>query len=441
MSASDRVAAVESASHPRIQAVFSDLDRRGVTWCVLRDADELDTSRIDVSVLILDRDRGWVGRILTSHGYLASPGAPQAYARTFVTFSEPDGVWIRLRFVTRLDGRSLGALPATLAPALLERRRSLGGVAAPAPEDDFWALWLHCLLDDEGVFAAHHVEALERLAPAVTGEGPVAAVVEALLSDGWDLDRIRSAVLQGSWEVFDPFAYELRRTIERQTSAPARVASFGSRWSQPFMRLSPTGSPGITVALLAPDGAGKSTAVERLSRAFPLPVRTVYMGLYGRDQPPPPALVPGMGTLIRMLRQWRGYLVGRRHRRGGDIVLFDRYCYDARLPGRGGTLLRRMRTWMLGHACPPPDLTVVLDASGEVLHRRKPEHRLEELEQRRQGYLFLAARYGWVVVDASRDVDQVNRELTGLIWRAYRERATATRAAKSSPRAADGAAI
>jgi hypothetical protein len=178
-------------------------------------------------------------------------------------------------------------------------------------------------------------------------------------------------------------------------------------------------TPGITVALLAPDGAGKSTAIDRLRGAVPLPVETVYMGLYGRDRRPAQAPVPGFGTLVRLLRQWRGYLIGRRHRRRGSIVLFDRYCYDARLSDPGDGALRRLRSWVLGHACPPPDLTVVLDAPGPVLHRRKPEHPAEELEERRQGYLRLAGRHEWHVIDAARDVQQVERELSGLIRRAY----------------------
>jgi thymidylate kinase len=175
---------------------------------------------------------------------------------------------------------------------------------------------------------------------------------------------------------------------------------------------------GLLVALLAPDGAGKSTAVAALHASLPPPVHEVYLGLYSRERPVRGALVPGSATLVRLVRQWRGYLEAARHRRRGAIVLLDRYCYDARLREGEGGWLRRARTWVLGHACPAPDVTIVLDAPGEILHRRKPEHPVEELEGRRRGYLDLAARYGWRVVDASQPLTTVHTELEATVLEA-----------------------
>jgi O-antigen/teichoic acid export membrane protein len=78
---------------------------------------------------------------------------------------------------------------------------------------------------------------------------------------------------------------------------------------------------------------------------------------------------------------------------------------------------------MLGHALPPPDLLVVLDAPGDVLHGRKPEHLPERLERDRQGYLSLAHRVpGAIVVDASKPFEEVRRDVTDNVWRAYQRR-------------------
>ena len=79
-----------------------------------------------------------------------------------------------------------------------------------------------------------------------------------------------------------------------------------------------------------------------------------------------------------------------------------------------------MRRWLLGRACPAPDLVIVLDAPGELLFDRKGEHNASLLEEQRQGYLefrHLVPRV--VVVDATKSADLVRREVTGLIWRGY----------------------
>jgi len=71
-------------------------------------------------------------------------------------------------------------------------------------------------------------------------------------------------------------------------------------------------------------------------------------------------------------------------------------------------------------AAPKPDLVVFLDAPGELLYARKGEHSPEILEQQRQHYLGLREHIPqMVVVDATRDAEQVRRTVTALIWRSY----------------------
>jgi thymidylate kinase len=175
---------------------------------------------------------------------------------------------------------------------------------------------------------------------------------------------------------------------------------------------------GVSVALLAPDGAGKSTLAEGLAEDPSLPVWTVYMGLYPRTARR--FAVPGVGFCIRVASQWRHYLLARWRRARGAIVVFDRYPYDARLqPRRSGGRLDRLRRWLLGHVLPPPDLVIVLDAPAEVLRDRKDEQDVEELRRQRAEYLRLAGRLPCrtFVVDAARGECEVRREVTELIRR------------------------
>ena len=210
----------------------------------------------------------------------------------------------------------------------------------------------------------------------------------------------------------------------------------------------------LTVALVGPDGAGKSTVSARLTDAgLPRPVRVLYLGVNleasslmlpttrlvlavkrrrgrrpdlvaspqpGSDQAPG---APARGVAHRakesarltmwMAEEWFRQAVAASYSRRGAIVVFDRHFYadyyhaDVRdRAGRG--VVRRLHGWMLDHGYPKPDLMILLDAPAERLHARKPDATVEWLEARRRQYLELARVVPrFVVVDADRPLDEV----------------------------------
>ena len=179
------------------------------------------------------------------------------------------------------------------------------------------------------------------------------------------------------------------------------------------------------MALIAPDGGGKTTLARLLQESTPLTVKVIYMGLYRPPSSGRTALhVPGPGLVFRLLRAWARYGLGRFHRALGRIVVFDRYTYDALLtPPEQLNALGRGHRYLLGNACPAPDLTILLDVDPQILRSRKDEHGLHDLAEQRQRFLDLAGRRPEiVVVDASRPLEEVNRDVTALVWSAYRGR-------------------
>jgi thymidylate kinase len=227
----------------------------------------------------------------------------------------------------------------------------------------------------------------------------------------------------------------------------------------------------FTVALIGPDGAGKTTISRRLEHSLPLPVKYVYMGVNldssnvmlpttqlikalkrargappdvagppdpTRVKPPPKGALKralaGVKSFLRLINQlseeWFRQGLAWYYQRRGYIVLFDRhyfsdyYAYDIANPHRGQPLARRIHGFMLQHVYPRPDLVIYLDAPAEVLFQRKGEGTLEALERRRQEYLQmrdLVPRF--VVVDATPAVDDVVRAVTDVISNFYRDRA------------------
>ena len=140
-----------------------------------------------------------------------------------------------------------------------------------------------------------------------------------------------------------------------------------------------TRARGLTVALLGPDGVGRSTLLAGLGQAYPAPVRQIYMGMWqGAGRPGYTRLHAVAAIVLRPFRVWWRVACGAVHARRGRLVVFDRYTYDALLPITGSWRpLKWPYFWVLAHLAPRPDLVLVLDLPGEVAFARKGEFTAE----------------------------------------------------------------
>jgi thymidylate kinase len=178
---------------------------------------------------------------------------------------------------------------------------------------------------------------------------------------------------------------------------------------------------GVSVALLGANGAGKTTLAEGLVDTFPLPVTTVYMGLWKDDDATAPLPRQVAAAAARPFRAWGRYLTALSFRARGHLVVFDRYVYDARIaPTPPLVALKRAYFWVLSRTCGRPDLTVLLDLPGTVAFGRKGENGLAETEAERQEFLAIARDLGAHVVDATRGITDVRGAVLELIWDRYR---------------------
>ena len=389
-----------------LRDAFDSLETAGVAWCLLRGADELGRQDGDIDLLVARGDIDRAALALEKIGFIEHRAWGYEPHRFFLRVSDAGRSKLDL-----VDELRFGQAADVRVPALagaLERRRNDGDLYRLAPADEFWSLLLHTLLDKPSVEERHRLS-LRRLTAAAR-----AVPIPGLFRTSSDAEAIIDAVENDRWIEAAAWAKTLSPGATRTGVARSIARRLG--W-----RMRPLRRRGVTVALLAPDGAGKTTIVELLARSFPTPVRSIYMGLYKN---PRRRLPPGFGLGARVGLQWTRYARAVYHRLRGRVVLFDRYTDDAALPSGTATGARdRIRRRVLAGAVPRPDLILVLDAPAEELLRRKGEHDLEKLEGDRRHYLAVAhASPRAAVLDATRPPEDVARAAAARIWAALAAR-------------------
>jgi thymidylate kinase len=175
---------------------------------------------------------------------------------------------------------------------------------------------------------------------------------------------------------------------------------------------------GITLAILGPDGAGKTTLADALVASLPFAVRYVYLGMWrpSRLRESLRHIIGARLAIVLVKLSLKSMLVAY-HRRLGRVVVLDRFTYDADVASANLDWKGRLTSRLVKSLCADPDLIVLLDAPADVMFDRKGEHGLEKLQALREGYLRLAERYPELaVVDATQPRDQIRRHVTALLW-------------------------
>ena len=188
--------------HPLVARAAEALETAGVTWALLRGEHDLGDPRGDVDILVdSSRELGAVEQALRPLGVVAVPQVGAGAHRLFVGYHRPTRRWIEFDVEWDLDfGPQLHFTLNWLAPALrsgaaravlARRQRSpdLPGMWVLHPDDAFWALLLHVIID-KGTVKDHHADRLVALCAEATPSGPLAQVVADACPPGWDVDRV-----------------------------------------------------------------------------------------------------------------------------------------------------------------------------------------------------------------------------------------------------------
>ena len=215
---------------------------------------------------------------------------------------------------------------------------------------------------------------------------------------------------------------------------------------------------GVVVTFMGPDGTGKSTTIkavqERLSQVG-LNAKIAYMGPWGDSilklrmlffwlNPNPyradyklyysgkldkkPGPLSGIKkwrlnfrsslyyffTVIEMWTRWHVRVLPAL--RLGRIVLADRYIYDMLTGYKNRPMDYQVNIReKICKKYPSPDLGILLDSEPEIIHKRKPQLTLNQLEMSRMLYKHVADKFDFIRLDTSHSVEETLKDFDSHI--------------------------
>lgn len=406
------------------------------TYCILTGYEALpDSFDSDIDFMVNARDFARIPELIQEIAAATKTCLFQAIphevsARAFRLAAESDGGLIFIQPDSCSDYRHFGKLWLQADEVLASRRRHAGGFWIPGAAYEF----IYYLIKrvNKRDFTEIHGARLSSL------YHEDAAGSDKLLRRFWKTDLaavLTEMAASGDWTALiqgiERFRSELRKGSTETISA--KMASYSKRALHTIERiLQPTGG---WIALMGPDGCGKSSVIESVvadfTPAFPKIVRFHLRpkSLPARANTDVPVTDPhgkpvrgGLFSVAKMFYlfadYWLGYFSAVRSATVRTrLVIFDRYFYDIlvdpeRILYGGPSWLPRL----LARFLPKPDMVVLLNASPEVLWSRKQEVPYDEVVRQQTAYLELARKIrGTVVIDAARSRAEVATEVREAI--------------------------
>ena len=291
-------------------------------------------------------------------------------------------------------------------------------VPAPAPA---FLYYLVKKAEKGAITAAHgaHLAALVEAEP-----GAVTAILEGRIGD--DLAQRTLAALQAA----DRAGLAALLPALRGAFRAGRPVAWAAEARRRLGRIAhPTG---LVVAVLGPDGVGKSTLIAGLAQALAPAFRAtamrhlrpgVLLGGRGAATASPHGAAP-RGALASAAKlalfaadYWIGFVgdLGPRRVRS-TLIIFDRYLDDLAVDRRRYRLAAGAPARAFAALVPGPDVWLILDAPAAVVRARKPELERAAIERLRARYRVLTTGLPRAhVIDAARPTEAVVAEAAGIV--------------------------
>jgi thymidylate kinase len=437
-----------------LEKVFASINGAGIRYVILRNYDLLPDEIIggDIDLLVSPHDTKALKSILEEMGFLVIPDIfPHAFA---LFYNVKTGSLVKLDIIDRLVfGKRISiSFPGEYEELVLKRRIFSKSIYIPSPEDEMLLLFLHCL-GDKGFIQPSYREKLQKLISFPLNTG----YFECFLSSVFG-QEVSQKVAGQIMEKRYIDVIKLRHRLIIYLIGKFNIRNFFvllKILKQKFKRKI-LGRKGLRIALVGPDGSGKTTIAQKIKDRQIFNVKTVYMG-QNNFMLPTRQLFLGIlkrrgksgifenrellsseregifsvkgksRNVIDLFRFFhdlmdlclRYFFYNYLYCRKGFMVINDRYVYDM-LVGEEKIQKIPLVRWMILSLFPSPDFLFCLDVPVEKMYARKNEHSLEILQKMKINYINLCASLkNSQVIRNDTDADETVNIIISYVWKEY----------------------
>jgi thymidylate kinase len=440
------------------RALLTALESDHSAYCILSGYDELpDSFDTDIDFMVSDTDFASVPQMIlkvaraTGTRVFHTVGH-ELSARSFSLGYQAGEDLIIVQPDSSSDYRHFGLLWLRADEVLVARRKHPRGFWIPAAAHEF-AYYLIKRLNKRSLNEKHGEKLHQLFMEDSNGceriierfwKGRNRAILArmARTSDWTDItssmESIRAELKRNSAESFS----QRFRTVPEQALHQVRRV------------MNPTGG---WIAIMGPDGAGKSAVIEAIRAQFRFAYHKVkcfhlrpkslrrgndtHTAVTDPHGKPPRGWIASVAKVFFLIADyWLGYLLQiAPAMQRSQLIVFDRYLYDLLVDSKrvryGGP------AWLLRFAArviPHPHLVILLDAPADVLWTRKQEVPFNEVMRQRDAYCKVARGLPFArVINAAQALPDVIRDVDMAIVDYY-ERRTAQRLGLNTPTLSPG---
>ena len=260
------MAADPQTSRPNLLSlVYQTIENTGGLWLVLRGGDDSLYRGGDVDLLVEPAVLDQLETDLPSLGFGAVPSAGKGSHRFFLGYDDETERWVRLDFVTRIDFGVHQELTTETASDLLHGRSKIENYWRLNDDDGFWYLFLHRYLGQRDLKPLE----LALLSLHAREAGPLADLVNSIGKSHASSTDILGLAREREWYGLEAVRSGFRRKWRRRRHGALRTRLHYRVDRLAHAVASISAPTGISITIIGPDGAGKTTLAEGLRETLP----------------------------------------------------------------------------------------------------------------------------------------------------------------------------
>ncbi|MDT8308005.1 MAG: hypothetical protein RQ866_00630 [Bacteroidales bacterium] len=435
-----------------LKLLFASLDETGLGYCVLRNYDEMPEGiGNDIDMLVHQRELKQFEKILKDIANRQSwvlLKSPKRYGyQSYWFYHEGGQQYVHFDAFTRINWKGMDLIDAV---TVLASKETLRQFYIPDPVDEAFISFTKDLIHGEGIKERYY----SQITDAVI-EYPDKFFAHLKWAVGKPLaETLMRLIHSAEWLTIEAKRSQIQQALfmQRFKHNPLAFCMGAFQFLIIHFRCWLTTPNGIFIALIGPDGSGKSTVSDRLIESLDglFPATQYYHGRFdiipdlrtylnalrkvtGRKKLPPVA--GGVDAVHKLDTFSRGrallylcyycfdFILGYGKvfycKATGRLMIFDRYYYDyfvmdhfSRLPQ---FIFKTLRFLL-----PEPDLVIYLKNTPETIHQRKPELTVDQITRQNRACDNIVASLPYAIsivtdMPAEKVVEEIKKEIIHLM--------------------------